>query len=357
MFHIELFEISKINLIRLAHLFSCLLGGLLILITWYSGRNKTDEEKRNWGLIYISFALLFWAAIDSYRLLESAPQGSVNIIVKTFSAYNNACFLASLPFFQYGFKWAKKYIPGFSTPSSWALSILLINLLVVLFYSLNWGESDRNPEIVKYFDVFYSVITMGVFSYAMVCFYWRQETVSRLFVIPAVMVSAILTFTQFAFLPFFQITHKDPITVSIFISQIGFIFLLLIFAKNWLTQLQIADMERALEKNTIQLQAALKKNEELTHEYATLLRKESSLVAELMNMRSFGITSQNIELLSDREVEVLKLVDKSYSEIATLLHISRDTVITHKKNIATKLGLSTKEDLIEFAVRNNLFPE
>jgi DNA-binding CsgD family transcriptional regulator len=36
------------------------------------------------------------------------------------------------------------------------------------------------------------------------------------------------------------------------------------------------------------------------------------------------------------------------------LFISRDTVITHKKNIESKLGIRSKEGLIDFAIKAGL---
>jgi DNA-binding CsgD family transcriptional regulator len=58
--------------------------------------------------------------------------------------------------------------------------------------------------------------------------------------------------------------------------------------------------------------------------------------------------------LSDREIDVLKQIQKSYSEIGMHLFISRDTVITHKKNIESKLGIRSKEGLIDFAIKAGL---
>ena len=62
------------------------------------------------------------------------------------------------------------------------------------------------------------------------------------------------------------------------------------------------------------------------------------------------------EILSKREVEVLKLVCKEFSnaEIAQKLFLSISTVETHRKNLIAKLGVQNTVGLVKFAIRNNL---
>jgi DNA-binding NarL/FixJ family response regulator len=62
------------------------------------------------------------------------------------------------------------------------------------------------------------------------------------------------------------------------------------------------------------------------------------------------------EILSKREIEVLKLVCKEFSnvEIAQKLFLSVSTVETHRKNLIAKLGVQNTVGLVKFAIRNNL---
>lgn len=64
--------------------------------------------------------------------------------------------------------------------------------------------------------------------------------------------------------------------------------------------------------------------------------------------------SSNTEMLSGREIEVLKLIAKgrSYKEIADDLFISFNTVMTHKKNITSKLGIHSYSGLSLYAIMN-----
>ena len=58
--------------------------------------------------------------------------------------------------------------------------------------------------------------------------------------------------------------------------------------------------------------------------------------------------------LSEREIEVLKLVAEAYSskEISALLNISETTVNTHRRNIMTKLKIKNVVDLTRYAIKH-----
>jgi two-component system response regulator NreC len=62
------------------------------------------------------------------------------------------------------------------------------------------------------------------------------------------------------------------------------------------------------------------------------------------------------EILSKRELEVLRLICKEFSnaEIADKLFLSVSTVETHRKNLIAKLGVNNTVGLVKFALRNNL---
>ena len=60
--------------------------------------------------------------------------------------------------------------------------------------------------------------------------------------------------------------------------------------------------------------------------------------------------------LTAREREVLILIAKGYSnkEIARRLYISFQTVLTHRKNITSKLGIRTVSGLTFYTIMNGL---
>ena len=62
------------------------------------------------------------------------------------------------------------------------------------------------------------------------------------------------------------------------------------------------------------------------------------------------------EILSRRELEVLKLICREYSnaEIADKLFLSVSTVETHRKYLIAKLGVNNTVGLVKFAIRNKL---
>jgi DNA-binding NarL/FixJ family response regulator len=60
----------------------------------------------------------------------------------------------------------------------------------------------------------------------------------------------------------------------------------------------------------------------------------------------------NVDVLSDREIDVLKLLATGHAnkEIADKLNISINTVITHRKNISQKTGIKSVSGLTIYAV-------
>ena len=86
--------------------------------------------------------------------------------------------------------------------------------------------------------------------------------------------------------------------------------------------------------------------------------EESELIDCLNNL----IATESLENasvkseLSQREVDVLRLVvaGKINKEIAAELGISINTVLTHRKNITSKLGIKSVSGLSFYALMNNL---
>ncbi len=78
------------------------------------------------------------------------------------------------------------------------------------------------------------------------------------------------------------------------------------------------------------------------------------VTAQLMN--SFSSTSTPIDSLTKREKEILKLIAQGLTdkEIAEKIFLSALTVISHRKNILSKLGLKNKVEITRFAMENGL---
>lgn len=69
-----------------------------------------------------------------------------------------------------------------------------------------------------------------------------------------------------------------------------------------------------------------------------------------------SVVGQGDEALSDREVEVLSLLAHGYTnpEIAEKLVVSVRTVESHRSHILTKLRLSTRAELVQYALDHGL---
>jgi DNA-binding NarL/FixJ family response regulator len=85
------------------------------------------------------------------------------------------------------------------------------------------------------------------------------------------------------------------------------------------------------------------------------IRQQLDTEGKLANSDT-GKSLRDLELLSPREMEVLKLVVEGLSnqEICQKLDVNIRTVETHKTNILQKLDLKNSVELVKFAIRNKL---
>lgn len=85
---------------------------------------------------------------------------------------------------------------------------------------------------------------------------------------------------------------------------------------------------------------------------------DAAVTAQLLANFSGRTSSGNnpLEMLTRREKEILKLIAQGLTdkEIAEQVHLSALTVISHRKNMLSKLGLKNKVELTRFAMENGL---
>jgi two-component system response regulator NreC len=81
----------------------------------------------------------------------------------------------------------------------------------------------------------------------------------------------------------------------------------------------------------------------------------SELIQHALPQRG-GSTTEPTELLSERELQVLKLVAEGFSsrEIAQQIFISVKTVETYRGRFAEKLGLTSRADIVRYALETGL---
>ena len=93
----------------------------------------------------------------------------------------------------------------------------------------------------------------------------------------------------------------------------------------------------------------------------TLEARIGKLRARLSKLHGAGAatTPSYPDGLTDREVEVLRLVAKGFTnnEVADLLHISGRTVATHLRNIYEKTGCANRAEASAYAIREGLAEE
>ncbi|RYE24714.1 MAG: response regulator transcription factor [Sphingobacteriales bacterium] len=91
----------------------------------------------------------------------------------------------------------------------------------------------------------------------------------------------------------------------------------------------------------------------VTEEMNDVLQKFEKLQKDIAK----GYAKQSPNILSQREVEILKLIidGLTNNDIADKLFLSNRTVDTHRKNILAKLELKNTAALVKYAVENKAF--
>ncbi len=74
-----------------------------------------------------------------------------------------------------------------------------------------------------------------------------------------------------------------------------------------------------------------------------------------INVQDINLASQ-VNLFSDREIEVIRLLAQGFigKEIAAKLHVSEETIKSHKKNAMRKSGVKNSNQLVGFSLTNGL---
>ncbi len=82
-----------------------------------------------------------------------------------------------------------------------------------------------------------------------------------------------------------------------------------------------------------------------------------SILKELVNPAVTKISDPEDINISDRELEILKLIVNEYTnqEIADELYISVRTVDAHRRNLLQKTGAKNTAGLVKYAIKNQLF--
>jgi DNA-binding NarL/FixJ family response regulator len=145
-------------------------------------------------------------------------------------------------------------------------------------------------------------------------------------------------------------------SIRVIRPEIKVIYLTLLRGTRYIHKLSRHNIQGYLLKNAAleELLTALR----LVYEGSSYFSKDIHIGDREEDFRNtITIEDRQIEdILSRRELEVLKLICKEYSnaEIAEKLFLSVSTVETHRKNLIAKLGVNNTVGLVKFALRNNL---
>jgi DNA-binding CsgD family transcriptional regulator len=78
---------------------------------------------------------------------------------------------------------------------------------------------------------------------------------------------------------------------------------------------------------------------------------------DIFNRETPTSSLEGIHQLTDRQYEILQLTcqDKTSKEIAAILFVTKETVDTHWNRIRTKLGTSTRQEVVRLVKQANIF--
>lgn len=328
-------EISNINFIRGIHLCASLFGGIFLILIWKHVQRLKDDFEQDWGLILISLALIVWSVMDMFNIVNDFLASEPSWQAKLFSTFNNAFLIAALPFFKFGFEKIKDKYSFFRTGKTWALIVLVLNTIIILFFTTIWSN-EKNTNALEYFDFFYSTIAFSSIGYAVIIAFRKRH-----YGLPFTIISSVIIFfliiTQMALLPEFRNSYMDLPKLLMIASHIIFISMLLVLAQSWVVEENVTHQKKII--------ADLKKDNEELH------KKLQGTNSEI-NLPKSDI---DLSCLTNRESEVFKLLakDLSYKEIGNKLYIARDTVISNVRSIEKKLNVKGKSNLIKISKKHN----
>lgn len=123
--------------------------------------------------------------------------------------------------------------------------------------------------------------------------------------------------------------------------------------KDIISEILLAEAEGYILKNTGKIE--LTKAIEYITEGSTHYSKEV-LSIMMQKVKKQHQSSEEIKVLTERELEIVKLIVQEYStsDIAEQLFISPRTVDTHRKNIMSKTNSKTIIGLIKYAFKHGL---
>ncbi|MFZ4525437.1 MAG: DNA-binding response regulator [Chlorobium sp.] len=123
---------------------------------------------------------------------------------------------------------------------------------------------------------------------------------------------------------------------------------------NSITYIQIKELNDIGIKNII---LKTDDQDELFHAIDAALKGKKYYSGEVLDsLLKRNAPSENISILTTSEIDIVRLIASGLStkEIAVKKHNSFHTVMTHRKNIFRKLGVSSSPELLMYAIKAGL---
>jgi hypothetical protein len=215
---------------------SSLIGAMGLFAFWRIIAQKDREGSR--GIFFIVLAVLSWAVVGFYNLLDPQAFSIINTITnRVLSAFSNLCLLAALPYFTESFVRIKDKFKIFRDGDQWLISLLvffsLLTVAFVLLDNLDKEGSYVNKYIIIIVDSLLSVLAMFLAGYSIyhsIKKYWLSP-LSRYFVVA---VFSLFLGTQIAFPVIGFSFGQDSavwyyhVTLAVFIVSLGLLVTILL---------------------------------------------------------------------------------------------------------------------------------
>ncbi len=342
-----MFELNPgFQIIQGVHLVFCTLAFWALFFLRRQLRLNAKNENESWVALFVALAILMWVAIDITRYIfdemnQNEHLGIKNqrlLFINLFSSFNNAFFLAAAPSFRFGFEKLKEKFKVLNNSSNWALTILIINIIIIIFYIINWSfDIDFGTSYLVYFDILYSVLSLGIFGYALVFNFIKLSVFGRGFNVLLTTIIVVLFVGQFS-------SSTSLIWGSHiyrYISLYSFHFVLIV---SVIMLLLIWNFENIKEKYEYQLEALTKKISE----------KDSVLSAfetEIESMRANIACSDETRIPSTDEKRYLKFFRENKTLVIELTMLDKSII---KAKMYFSSASREYKDLLRFALYQKL---
>lgn len=238
------------------------LFGSIALFSLYFSVKPEDEDPKKRGILFLSLAILSWAFVGIYQIVDPTSFSIINTITnRVLSMFSNICMLGALPYFPWAFSFLHQRIKIFRNSEQWlSLLMLLFSGITILFVFLDRNDVKGDfidKYIIILIDSFLSILSLSMISYAIYSSakrYWSSPFI-RFFCVTSLLLflSTQIAFPIIGFFPESINIFYYHLTLVVFLVSLN-LFIAILFSYYSLTELEkeyASKSEKISEKDPI----------------------------------------------------------------------------------------------------------